>query len=289
MGIIFLGSQALARGEITRGRLRSSYQTLYPDVYMPRIGTPSLYEYTVGAWIWSGCRGVITGRAAAALHGARWVDDCSPIELLWNNNHPPRGIIARNERFTCDEVVEMNDMAVATIQRTAFDLGRHLRRSSAVVHLDALARATGLRAKHVAPLIDLYKGARGVRRLNQALVLMDAGAQSPKETSLRLLLIDAGFPPPQTQIPVVDEYGRQFAFLDMGWEDMMIAVEYDGDQHRTDRAQYAWDVRRIAQLQQVGWHHIRVIAEDRPQDIIGRVRYAWARCETERRVATRQG
>ncbi len=33
---------------------------------------------------------------------------------------------------------------------------------------------------------------------------MDAGAQSPKETWLRLLLIDAGFPRPQTQIPVFD-------------------------------------------------------------------------------------
>jgi very-short-patch-repair endonuclease len=288
MGIIFLGSQALARGEITRGRLRSSYQALYPDVYMPRIGTPSLYEYTVGAWIWSGCRGVITGRAAAALHGARWVDDRSPIELLWNNNHPPRGIIARNERFTCDEVVEMNDMAVATIQRTAFDLGRHLKLGSAVAHLDALARATGLKLEHVTPLVDLYKGARGVRRLNQALVMMDAGSQSPKETWLRLLLIDAGFPRPQTQIPVEDQYGRQFAFLDMGWEDMMIAVEYDGDQHRTDRAQYAWDVRRLAQLHELGWIHIRVIAEDRPQVVIKRVRHAWAQRETERRAVKRR-
>ncbi len=223
-----------------------------------------------------GCRGVVTGRAAAALHGARWVDDNSPIELLWNNNHPPPRIIARNERFSCDEVVEINDMAVATIQRTAFDLGRHLKRHTAVAHLDALASATGLAREHVLPLVDLYTGARGVRRLKKALELMDAGAQSPKETWLRLLLIDAGFPRPRTQIPVRDEYGRRFAFLDMGWEDMMIAVEYDGDQHRADRAQYAWDVKRLVKLQQSGWIHIRVIAEDRPAEIIDRVRRAWA-------------
>ena len=68
-------------------------------------------------------------------------------------------------------------------------------------------------------------------------------------------------------------------------EGLPCAAEYDGDQHRKDRAQYAWDVRRTAQLQQLGWFHIRVIAEDRPQDIIDRVRFAWARRENERRAA----
>ncbi len=129
-------------------------------------------------------------------------------------------------------------MAVTTPQRTAFDLGRFLRRDAAVAHLDALARATGLASEHVLPLADMYKGARGIRRLRTAIDLMDAGAQSPKETSLRLLLIDAGYPRPQTQIPVLDDRGVPIAFLDMGWEDMMVAVEYDGDQHRKDRKRY---------------------------------------------------
>jgi len=114
-----------------------------------------------------------------------------------------------------------------------------------VIHLGALSRPTGLAADHVAPLIDRYKCARGIRNLRTAVDLMDGGAQSPKETELRLLLIDAGYPRPRTQIPVVDEAGYVFAYLDMGWEDVMIAVEYDGEQHRTDRAQWAWDIKRL--------------------------------------------
>ena len=73
--------------------------------------------------------------------------------------------------------------------------------------------------------------------------LMDAGAQSPKETWLRLLLISGGFPRPQTQIPLYDN-GYPFAHLDMGWEDIKLAVEYDGDQHRADRVRYVKDIRR---------------------------------------------
>jgi hypothetical protein len=284
MGTIFLGSEALARGEMSRGRLRSAYEAIYPDVYMPRVGQPSLYANTMGAWLWSKRRGVITGRAASALHGALWVDEDSPIELIWNNNHPPPGIVARNERFTCDEVIEMNGMAVATPQRTAFDLGRFLRRDAAVTHLDALARAAGLASEHVLPLTEMYKGARGIRRFRTAIDLMDAGAQSPKETWLRLLLIDAGHPRPQTQIPVLDDGGVARAFLDMGWEDIMVAVEYDGDQHRKDRQRYVWDMRRQALIERKGWINIRVIKEDSPRYILERVSRAWRQRESDGRV-----
>lgn len=284
MRTIFIGSEALARGEITRGRLRSGYRAIFPDVYMPRIGEPTLYANTVAAWLWSRGRGVITGRAAAALHGALWVDACTPVELLWKNCRPPEGIIARADRYTCDDVVEIDGMAVASVERTAFDLGRHLRRDIAISHLDALARATGLAPQDVLFVAARYRGARGVRRLGLALDLMDAGAQSPKETWLRLLLIGAGFPRPTTQIPVLDGYGDPFAYLDMGWEDARIAVEYDGDQHRSDRARYVWDEKRLRRLRRLGWIHLRVIAEDRPRDVIDRVRRAWGHRETEARA-----
>ena len=276
MSTVFLGSEALARKEVTWGQLRWKYRALYPNVYTPRIATPSLYANTVGAWLWSGRRAPITGRAASALHGAKWVDEKAPVEMIWRNDRPPAGIITRNDHFLYEDVMEIDDMAVATPQRTAYDLGRYLKRDAAVVHLDALARATGLAAEHVAPLIDRSKGVRGIRGLRSAVDLMDGGAQSPKETELRLLLIDAGYPRPQTQIPVADADGYEFAYLDMGWEDVMIAVEYDGEQHRTDQVQYRWDVKRLRKVHERGWYHVKVIAGDRPADILQRVARAWA-------------
>ena len=110
-----------------------------------------------------------------------------------------------------------------------------------------------------------------------ALDLVDGGAQSPKETWLRLLIVDAGFPRPQTQIPVRNEWGWAEAYLDMGWEDIKVAVEYDGEHHQLSRYHYVKDIRRHEKVAlQYGWIVVRVIAEDRPDEIIRRVAEARA-------------
>jgi hypothetical protein len=105
-------------------------------------------------------------------------------------------------------------------------------------------------------------------------ITLAGDTQSPKESWLRVVLIEAGLPRPQTQIAVTNDFGSAFAYLDMGWEDVKVAVEYDGEQHRSDRRQYSWDVRRLETLERLGWIVIRVVAGDRPAEIVRRVRAA---------------
>jgi very-short-patch-repair endonuclease len=71
--------------------------------------------------------------------------------------------------------------------------------------------------------------------------------------------------------------GKAIAYLDIGWEDLKVAVEYDGEQHRTDRRQYIWDVRRRELLDHLGWIVVRVVVGDRREDIVRRVREAIGR------------
>ena len=275
MAGVFLGSEAIARGTLTRAQLRWNYRKIHRDVYLSKNAPRSLWTDIHAAWLWSGRSGIIAGRAAAALHGAKWVDDFTPIDVVGPFNHPPPGIIVRRERIGVEDLVEVRGLLVTNPARTAFDIARHLPRGVAVAHLDALSAATGLTAADVTPLIDRHKGTRGVRQCQTALSLMDGGAQSPKESWLRLVLIDAGLPRPATQIRVTD--GRLVAYLDMGWEGPMVALEYDGDQHRTDRRQYVNDIRRAEMVDRLGWHVIRVINEDRPNVVIQRARDALAR------------
>jgi very-short-patch-repair endonuclease len=61
----------------------------------------------------------------------------------------------------------------------------------------------------------------------------------------------------------------------LGWEEQMLAVEYEGDRHRADRVQFAKDIRRLEKLNALGWRVVRVVAENRPADIVRRVQDAW--------------
>lgn len=168
-------------------------------------------------------------------------------------------------------------MSVTTPARTAFDLACRNPIGRAVAAIDALTRATRLDTAKVELLAERYKGYRNIRRARRALKLVDAGSESPRETWLRLLLVDAGYPRPRTQIPVYGEYGELVAVVDLGWEDIKLALEYEGDHHRTDRRQFTRDIARFEALSDLGWIVIRVTADDTQGGILHRVAAAWAR------------
>ena len=272
---IFLGREALGDG-LPRHELRRWYRPIFRGVYIPKASTPSLHDRATGAWLTSNRDGVIAGVAASALHGAEWVDDAHPIEILVDERRRQTGLVVRMDRVAGDEIVMVDELPVTTPARTAFDLGRYQKRWLALGRLDALMRAAPFSDTEVAMLMRRYGPVRGVRQLRTLLPLVDAGAASLKESWLRLLLIDDGYPIPETQIPVLDEEGP-FAFLDMGWRDIQLAVEYDGDQHRTDRPQYVKDAKRIPKIERRGWEVIRVLKEDHSDEILARVREAWLR------------
>jgi len=264
----------MGSGQLTRHQLRTRFEAVHPDVYVAEFAELTLVDRARAALLWSKGRGVVAGVAASAIHGARWVDDDITVELIWRNQHAPRGVITRNERIHGDEISTVRGIPVTSKSRTAFDLGRHLDRGDAVARLDALKRATAFHADSVWRLADRYPGARGIASLRRAIPLVDGGAASPRETWLRLLLVDAGLPRPTTQLAVVENRGKRLRTLDMGWEDYMVGVEYDGDQHRTDRPQYAKDVRVKRKLAEFGWLMTFVIKEDRPDEIVASVRDA---------------
>ena len=133
------------------------------------------------------------------------------------------------------------------------------------------------RSVFVELLAERHKGRRGIGRAREALDLVDAGAESPQETRVRLLLIRAGFPRPETQIPVYDDYGGLIGELDMGWRDKMIAVDYEGDHHRRTPWEFNKGIRRHDAVTARGWDDIRVTSADTDGGIVARVWTAWHR------------
>jgi|SRR5690349_18983436 len=276
MGEPFIGSEAVASGRLKPYALRSRFSALHRDVYLANDAEMTAITRGKAAWLWSRRNGVIAGQSAAALHGAKWVDAGAPAQILYDNRHPPTGIHTWADAVGDDEVERVGGMLVTTPARTALDLACRYPVDSAVAKIDALARATRLELADVELLAERYAGRRGIKRARVALSLVDAGAESPRETWLRLLLVRAGFPRPQTQIPVYNEYGVLVAVLDMGWADIKVAADYEGDHHRS-RVRFNKDIRRHEEVTELGWLDVRVTSHDTEAVIVRRIQAAWDR------------
>lgn len=269
----FIGTSAMQSGLVTDYQLRTRYRAVYRNVYLANEVSLTALRRAQAAWLFAGPDVVLAGVSAAAVHGTKWLDGAAPAEIIRADRHGPPGIVARSYTITADQVCTRQGMRVTTAARTAFDIGRSLPRDKAVVLLDALMNATRLKPNSVLAIADASPGVRGVRQLRAAMKLADGGAESPRETRVRLLLTGAGLPAPETQIEFFDDYGDVVIRIDMGWRRWKVAVEYDGVQHWADGRQRAWDIERIAMLESMGWVVVRVSADmlRRPDVIIARV------------------
>ncbi|WP_146008100.1 endonuclease domain-containing protein [Microbacterium aurantiacum] len=101
----------------------------------------------------------------------------------------------------------------------------------------------------------------GHRTIRSAFPLARDRVESPKETETRLMLIHAGLPEPVVQHEV-REGQWLLARVDLAYPDLKIAIEYEGDGHRTGKDQWRADIRRQRDLEDRGWIVIRLTQYD---------------------------
>ncbi|MDT5099315.1 MAG: hypothetical protein QOC76_3052 [Mycobacterium sp.] len=71
--------------------------------------------------------------------------------------------------------------------------------------------------------------------------------------------------------------GINRAFIDMGYDEPMVGLDYDGKHHLTDRDRYVHDIGRAELIDREGWIDIHVVAEHSRRYILHRVYQAFAR------------
>lgn len=274
---IIVGSEAMAAGYATRQMLRSKYVMVHQNVYAPTGLTLTARDRATAAWLWSRRAATLSGYSAAAVLGSKWLPDDAPAELARIRQPSPPGILIHTGAIADDELQVVGDMNCTSVARTCYDIGRRQPLGTAIIRIDALLNSARCTVDDVMTITDRYPGARGIRRLRKALDLVDAGAESPQETRLRLLLVRGGLPRPVTQIPVADEWGRVRRRIDMGWPEWMVGIEYDGDQHWSNPEIHESDIERLEFLAAKGWTIVRVSARQlryRQPEILARVRSA---------------
>ena len=188
---------------------------------------------------------VIAGLTAAALHGL-WLPPDLPdrIELVLrrdaeipkqHSHSKRREIRGRRRVLLPDEVTVLHGLPVLTAARTWVDLGEVLQLPDLVASGDSVLRA-GVPIEELAIVASRATHRRGVRRVRAALPLLDARSRSRPESHMRVAVVTAGLPKPDVNKAVYDDHGQWLFEPDLGYEDVKLALEYNGADHaETDR------------------------------------------------------
>lgn len=104
-------------------------------------------------------------------------------------------------------------------------------------------------------------GSRGARSVSWALPRVRVGPDSRPESLLRLLVVASGMLEPAIHPDIRVARGRVY-HPDLGFTAQRVALEYEGDIHRTDRATWLADIERRELMEAEGWRVMRVTARD---------------------------
>lgn len=183
-------------------------------------------------------------------------------------------VVGRALAVEPDDIVEVDGIRLTTVERTWVDLGASLSLGALVAAGDALIARGGPRTTVDALELAHERAgrSRGAVRRAEALPLLDDGAESPRESELRVLLIRAGLPRPETNVVIRDGW-RFVARVDLLYRDARLVLEYDGDYHR-DLSQRSRDQSRRAELESLGYRVTVVTARDfdDPGALVRRIR-----------------
>jgi len=272
----FLASAAIAAGLVSESTLHGpSYRRIFRGVHVVAETPDSTAVRAAAAGLVLPRSAVASHATAAFLHGVDIARPGAPIEAI---AVPPRtvrcrdGLLVRESRLDCDEVVDVMGLSVTSVPRTCVDLACSRDLVEAVVALDALLGTGLLTFDELASYALRHRGRRNIHRLRRAMALANPRAESPMETRLRLLLVLAGFPEPVVQHEVWHA-GRLLGRLDLAYPDLLLGIEFDGTLHEL-APRSAADIRRGNGLLEIGWRLLRYDASDyyrRPRLVLGQV------------------
>lgn len=168
--------------------------------------------------------------------------------------------------------------------QTVMQLAPLLAERDLVVAIDALIgpwRGSPVALEQIDRHMRENPGRRGARKLRNARARARPGVGSPRESEIRLDLVDWGFPEPAVGRAVWIAELRRHLTRDLLYEDIRTAIEYEGEQHRTNRWQVEADIERANAVRSAGYFVERLTKRTGLVELIGVL--------TERFAALRAG
>lgn len=280
---VFRGRDAVEAGVLTTAQLRGPLvRRLFVGIYCPAGAVVDHVVRCRAAALLGEGQLVLTGRSAATVRGVDLARTEDPVEVVVLDGHRVNrraGLDVRGVRIDQLDHAPWHEIRIASPARTAFDVASRGPVTRAVAALDQLLHAELVSAREVASFLR-GRSDDGVVHARAALSLADSRAESPPESVVRVILAQAGMDlVPQL---VVRHHGRFVARVDLGDDELRLAVEYDGRWH-AERGAFTRDRERLNRLQGAGWTVITVTADmlRRPRDVVALVAAAVQRGRRE--------
>jgi len=264
----------LGRGFLAGPRVRR----LFRGVYIRTEVEPTFGTWLLAAQLVLPADVVVSHSSAMRIRGLepqRW----TALEFSTNS-----GLVTEHSGIVLHRRVghlvpeTIDGLPVTGPDRTFVDCA-HRRPIVEVIQLGDLLVRTGQTA--IDRLIA-YANARhlhGVRRARRLLRHVRQGAESPRETVVRLMIVWSGLPEPECNVDIVDAEGHFVARGDLVLRRWLVVVEYDGWYHERDGRQRQRDVLRRERLEALGWCVVVITARDlrHPESVPSRVHGALVR------------
>lgn len=256
---------------VTRKMLRGlGFQRLQRGIYAASDGPPALNELVAAALLVLPPDAVAVSVTGLQLYGVD-VGDRYPLRFASRHPHQVRRNGVEMRRVSVLPPPNPGRPTVAAPEHCFLSSARTIDLLELVIAGDWLIRrklTSPGRLRRVANE-SRVPGARLARR---AASLVRDRVDSPRESRLRICLVLAGLPTPQCNLTLgTDSY--PIGKVDLVYEEFKVILEYEGDQHMTDRQQWNIDIDRPEEFTAEGYLIIRITAARmrRPRNVVGKV------------------
>jgi hypothetical protein len=238
--------------------------------------------------------GAVTGWAALAWLGARWLDGltpaggCVPVDLaVWHKIRAQPGIAVCEEGINPADVIVVDGLPITIPVRSACFAMRY------AANVRDAVRVLNMAAYDDLVSIDemrIYAGTRprtglsswtGIPLCRRATELGNENHWSPQEVTMAMIwTLDADLGTPRFNVPIFDRAGRHICTPDLLDEEAGVVGEYNGPLHLEGR-RHRRDIRRDETYRQLGLEHFTMLAGDSADrmEMAGRMLAARARAK----------
>lgn len=257
----FTRQQAIAAG-ITPMMLRGpGYTTLFRGVYLAsdRTVTPEI-RIRAGLLIHPEQRAWASHQSAATLYVLPVPHtDQVHVSVCCDADRRRREGIS-SHLATPQPLAWVRGVPLSEATQLFIDLAGDLGLVDLVVLGDAIVRKRKATVDELVTACAGWEG-RHAREARRAVGYVRAKVDSAMESRLRMLIVLAGLPEPEVNFEIHTDMGVLLHKLDLSYPALKLAVEYDGQQHREDLAQWDSDIDRDYFFDRDGWRILPVISK----------------------------